>query len=136
MSVPLSPHSSRRNADSRSGFTPERPIGADHQRCYDDPLPWDLDHIADSEDLIRTSVYRCVVECPIFAACHSQAVRRAQVGDAPRSVIEGGLVWSDHGVPLNSNLTFSMAQRARSTGRMRTAQPLDTAATEQHLQAS
>lgn len=92
----------------------ERPTGADHQRCYDDPLPWDLDHIADSEDLIRTSVYRCAVECPIFSACHRQAVQRAQAGNPPRSVIEGGLVWSDSGTPLNSNLTFGMAQRARS----------------------
>lgn len=109
MSAPPNPRPPGRNINNGPDSS-DRP-------CYGNPDPWDLDCIGDNEALIRTATYRCAIECPFFASCNKSVIDRAVGGDPPRNVIEGGLVWSATGRPLNANLTFQLSQSAKGTAR-------------------
>ena len=100
-----------------------QPTALSEEPCTRDPLGWDLDVLlrthrpvtdarpARARDLNRpgrprdmpadvaaiSAALSLCHQCPVFAACRSEVLHHAEHGEAPRSLIWGGIVWGQRG---------------------------------------
>lgn len=111
--------SARRHPYESTAAANKRRVRAERP-CYANPDPWDLDVIysrASALDAAQQAVALCG-RCPFVTECREDAIQRARREDPPRAVIQGGIVWSQKGQPLNANMVMGLS-RSRAARKAR-----------------